>query len=244
MRKVIYMLCLLWFCLQSCEKEAEYQYDDIDRLYFEVVDSVRFSFGKLPEEVTTDTAKIVVRLLGNSSDRVRTFRVKVLEKGNRLEGTTDMVAGEDYEPLAEKQMFGAGRFQDTLRIVLHREHLSPSFRNPVHKTLILALESGDDFEVALDQGREVKLSVNNFLAAPAWWEKYSADLGWYHPKKWLMLIELDPVFDNENSYNGTAATIQIKAAVMKDWLKKNVIIDDETGMRVTMSGLEEIEGKN
>lgn len=59
-----------------------------------------------------------------------------------------------------------------------------------------------------------------------------------------MLIELDPVFDNENSYSGTAATVQIKAAVMKDWLKKNVIIDDETGMRVTMSGLEEIEGKN
>lgn len=244
MRKIIYLICLLVFCLQGCEKEAEYQYDDVNRLYFEFVDSVRFSFGKLPEEITTDTAKIIVRLLGNSSTQPRTYRVKVLAKGNRLQGTTDMVPGEDYEPLTEKQVFGPNRFQDTLRIVLHRDHLSSSFRNPVYKTLILALESGDDFEVALDQGREMKLSVNNFLSAPVWWEEYSASFGWYHPKKWLMLIELDPAFADENSYDGTAASVQIKAAVMEDWLNKNVIIDEETGMRITKSGLEEIDDKN
>ena len=244
MRRIIYMVCLFCFCLQGCEKEAEYQYDDVNRLYFEFIDSVRFSFGKLPEEVTIDTAKIVVRLLGNSSSHSRNYRVKVLEKGTRLSGITDMVAGGHYEPLGEKQGFGPDRFQDTLRIVLHRKPLSPSFRNPEYKTLMLALESGDDFEVALDKGREMKLSVNNFLAAPVWWEKYSTNLGWYHPKKWLMLIELDPVFADENSYTGTEATVQIRAAVMADWLKKNVITDDETGMRVTMSGLEEIEDKN
>ncbi|MDE6451569.1 MAG: DUF4843 domain-containing protein, partial [Odoribacter sp.] len=117
MKKIIYLICLLGFCLQGCEKEAEYQYDDINRLYFDFVDSVRFSFGKLPEEVTTDTAKIVVRLLGNSSSQPRAYRVKVLEEGNRLKGTTDMVAGVHYEPLEEKQVFGPDRFQDTLRIV-------------------------------------------------------------------------------------------------------------------------------
>lgn len=244
MKKIIYLICLLGFCLQGCEKEAEYQYDDINRLYFDFVDSVRFSFGKLPEEVTTDTAKIVVRLLGNSSSQPRAYRVKVLEKGTRLKGTTDMVAGVHYEALGEKQVFGPDRFQDTLRIVLHRKPLSSSFRNPEYKTLMLALESGDDFEVALDQGREMKLSVNNFLAPPVWWEEWSTELGWYHPKKWLMLMELDPIFADENSYTGTAATVQIRARVMADWLKKNVIIDDETGMRVTMSGLEEIEDKN
>ncbi|MDE5610904.1 MAG: DUF4843 domain-containing protein [Odoribacter sp.] len=244
MRKMIYMICLLCFGLQGCDNEIKYQYDDVNRLYFDFVDSVRFSFGKLPEEVTVDTAKIVVRLLGNASAEPRTYRVKVLENGTRLKGTTDMVAGVHYEPLEEKQVFGPDRFQDTLRIVLFREPLSSSFRNPEFKTLMLALESGDDFQVELDEGREMKLSVNNFLAAPLWWEEYSNLLKWYHPKKWLFLIEQSARFDNENEFTGTDAEMQTKSWVMSDWLNKNVIVDDETGMRVTMSGLEELTNEN
>lgn len=46
--------------------------------------------------------KIVVRVLGNTSEEPRTYRVKVLEKGNYLNGETDMVADEDYVSLAEE----------------------------------------------------------------------------------------------------------------------------------------------
>ena len=56
MKKVIYVF--LWFCLylQGCEQKVEYQYDDVNRIYFQYevlnslgnkvsLDSVVFSFG-------------------------------------------------------------------------------------------------------------------------------------------------------------------------------------------------------
>ena len=75
MKKVIYVF--LWFCLylQGCEQKVEYQYDDVNRIYFQYevlnslgnkvsLDSVVFSFGKLSDDVGADTAKIVVLLPG------------------------------------------------------------------------------------------------------------------------------------------------------------------------------------
>ena len=72
--------------------------------------------------------------------------MKVLEKGKQLSGVTTMVEGEDYAPIAEEQVFGANRFQDTLRILVYRSNLSTSLRNPESKTLMLTLEEGGDFQ--------------------------------------------------------------------------------------------------
>ena len=156
MKKLIYIIWAFCLGLQGCEQDPEYEYDDIDRIYFQYevqnslgnnvsVDSVVFSFGKLPEEVVADTAKIVVQLMGNVSEQPRKYRVKVLEKGVQLNGVTTMVEGEDYAPIAEEQVFGPNRFQDTLRILVYRKNLSTSLRNPESKTLMLALEEGEDF---------------------------------------------------------------------------------------------------
>jgi len=91
------------FIYKDVRQKVEYQYDDVNRIYFQYevlnslgnkvsLDSVVFSFGKLSDDVVADTAKIVVRVLGNTSEEPRTYRVKVLEKGNYLNGETDMVA--------------------------------------------------------------------------------------------------------------------------------------------------------
>ena len=74
-----------------------------------------------------------------------------------------MVADEDYVSLAEEQLFGPGRFQDTLRIVVFRKNLSKSLRNPESKTLMLTLVAGGDFQLGIEDGREMKLSVNDIL---------------------------------------------------------------------------------
>ena len=156
MKKLIYIIWAFCLGLQGCEQDPEYEYDDIDRIYFQYevqnslgnnvsVDSVVFSFGKLPEEVVADTAKIVVQLMGNVSEQPRKYRVKVLKEGVQLSGVTTMVEGEDYAPIAEEQVFGPNRFQDTLRILVYRKNLSTSLRNPESKTLMLTLEEGEDF---------------------------------------------------------------------------------------------------
>ena len=230
MKKVIYVF--LWFCLylQGCEQKVEYQYDDVNRIYFQYevlnslgnkvsLDSVVFSFGKLSDDVGADTAKIVVRVLGNTSEEPRTYRVKVLEKGNYLNGETDMVADEDYVSLAEEQLFGPGRFQDTL-------------------------VAGGDFQLGIEDGREMKLSVNDILFPPAWWTANEGELGFYHPKKWRKLIELDPIFAIEDAFVGTGVDMTKKSQILREWLNKNIIIDDETGMRIMMDGLVEITDLN
>ena len=255
MKKVIYVF--LWFCLylQGCEQKVEYQYDDVNRIYFQYevlnslgnkvsLDSVVFSFGKLSDDVGADTAKIVVRVLGNTSEEPRTYRVKVLEKGNYLNGDTDMVADEDYVSLAEEQLFGPGRFQDTLRIVVFRKNLSKSLRNPESKTLMLTLVAGGDFQLGIEDGREMKLSVNDILFPPAWWTANEGELGFYHPKKWRKLIELDPIFAIEDAFVGTGVDMTKKSQILREWLNKNIIIDDETGMRIMMDGLVEITDLN
>ena len=237
------------------EQKVEYQYDDVNRIYFQYevlnslgnkvsLDSVVFSFGKLSDDVGADTAKIVVRVLGNTSEEPRTYRVKVLEKGNYLNGETNMVADEDYVSLAEEQLFGPGRFQDTLRIVVFRKNLSKSLRNPESKTLMLTLVAGGDFQLGIEDGREMKLSVNDILFPPAWWTANEGELGFYHPKKWRKLIELDPIFAIEDAFVGTGVDMTKKSQILREWLNKNIIIDDETGMRIMMDGLVEITDLN
>ena len=56
MKKLIYIIWAFCLGLQGCEQDPEYEYDDIDRIYFQYevqnslgnnvsVDSVVFSFG-------------------------------------------------------------------------------------------------------------------------------------------------------------------------------------------------------
>ena len=166
--------------------------------------------------------------------------MKVLKEGVQLSGVTTMVEGEDYAPIAEEQVFGPNRFQDTLRILVYRKNLSTSLRNPESKTLMLALEEGEDFLLGVNVGHEMKLSVNNILFPPAWWAANETQLGFYHPKKWRKLIECDSMFAFEDAFVGTGVDMQKKSGMLNDWLDKNVIIDDETGMRITKTGLVEI----
>ena len=97
---------------------------------------------------------------------------------------------------------------------------------------------------ALKKGREMKLSVNDILFPPAWWTANEGELGFYHPKKWRKLIELDPIFAIEDAFVGTGVDMTKKSQILREWLNKNIIIDDETGMRIMMDGLVEITDLN
>lgn len=248
MKNILYMAAGMLVFLQGCTKDLKYQYDNINRVYFQYefinranrlipIDSTVFSFGKQQKDVIEDTAKIAVKFLGNVSDVKRMYRVKVVAQGMLVSGKTDMIAGEDYEPIAEEQFFRAGHFTDTLKILVYRKNLSNSIRNPQSKTLMLKLEASNDFELGIPRGQEMKVSVNDYLFAPAWWKANTVELGFYHPKKWLLLIDLDPIFAIEDAFAGTGVDMQKKGGMLRDYLKKNVMVDDETGMRITFEGL-------
>ena len=43
---------------------------------------------------------------------------------------------------------------------------------------------------------------------------------------------------------GTGVDMTKKSQILREWLNKNIIIDDETGMRIMMDGLVEITDLN
>lgn len=246
MKKLFFALFTL--ILFSCAKEVAYQYDNQSRIYFqytkwntkgyyEPLDSVLFSFGKHPISVMEDTAKILVKILGDSSNIDKYYNVKIIQEGTVVSGSTTMVEGVHYAPIETRHKFKAGVYTDTLRVLVYRKNLSTSLLKPESRSLILKLEPSDDFQLGIKKGQEVKLSINNILNPPVWWEKNTASLGFYHPKKWLLLIDLDPIFGIEDYFAGTGVDMQNKSSMLKDYLKKNVVIDEETGKRIAFEGL-------
>lgn len=246
MKNYIYIAVIL--SMLGCTREVDTQYDNVGRIYFQYekanslgnmarIDSVTFSFGKLPDEIQDDTARIVVCLMGIPATSDRTYRVKVVETGEFVKGKTTLVVNKNYDPIATEQTFHKNNYTDTLRVALHRSDLSTSLKRPESRTLILRLESSDDFKPGTIDGYEMKLSVNNFLPAPKWWEANSSMLGFYHPKKWKLIISMDERFAVEDVLTAQPADVYIKAGILRSYLGQNIVIDEETGYRVTMDGL-------
>ena len=49
----------------------------------------------------------------------------------------------------------------------------------------------------------------------AWWTANEGELGFYHPKKWRKLIELDPIFAIEDAFVGTGVDMTKKSQILR-----------------------------
>ncbi len=228
-----------------------YSIDNQSRIYFQYeklnsagrliqLDSIVFSFGKHPMHIKEDTAKIVLNIMGDMSPNDRKYKIEVIDRGDIVSGVTNMIEGVHYDLFEKEQTFRSNRYTDTLKIKVYRDQLSASLINPESKGLILRLLPNDNFQLGINRGHEVRLVINNLLTPPAWWEIHEVFLGFYHPKKWLLLIDLDQIFENEDYFAGTGVDIQNKGAMLKDYLNKNILIDDETGKRISFEGLTDL----
>lgn len=241
------------FLFQSCTQDPDLKFNLKDRIYFEYgiqeyndfvkFDSITFSFGRLDDSIRIDTARIVMKYLGNESDYDKQYRVKVVQEGQYVEGQTNAVEGVHYEALDEYYTFKGDRFTDTLKIVLHRDSLDASYITQEKRMMILKLEESDDFDLGINDGLEMKLSINNFLSPPDWWDKRVNALDYYHPKKWIILISFDEMFSDPAaaSLDGISGNIMnMHAESLRLYLENNIVIDEETGKRVKMDKLESI----
>lgn len=193
-----------------------------------------FSFGMKADEITVDTAKIVVEFLGAASDKDRTYKVKVAAD------STTAVAGEHYELLSNTQTFKANGFSDTLKVVVYRNKLSTSFTNPEDKRLALEMEPSADFDLGMKDGLRTYLYINNYLSEPVWWSGplRLPYIGFYHPKKWKILITFNELFNNSEScpfdYNNQGRSYFQGLA---SYLNAVPTFDDETGKRIYIDRL-------
>lgn len=242
----IFLCCLVATSFTGCDQDIDYPYMGKDRIQFRhyttnyngarlYSDSLVFSFGLKPDSVQIDTAKVVMEYLGKGSDKERTYKVAVIAD------STNAVAGTHYEALNEVQTFRPGQLTDTLRIVIYRKNLSTSFRHPQVVRIDLRLEPTADFDLGLEGGITKKILLNNYLSEPDWWSG-NTGLGYYHPKKWKILISFNSQYANQHSVpfdiNNEGG---VYASGLRSYLESVPTFDDETGERVYMDRLEKPE---
>lgn len=242
MKNTIWLMPLLLLVIAwGCEQEPDERYDGRDRIYFEYdypvyngrvsFDSVIYSFGRKADSVLMDTAKVVVRFLGTASSKEREYRVTIVSD------STTAVAGVHYQPVSETQIFRDSSLTDTLRVVVLRENLNSSHIAKERKKIYFRLEPSKDFDLGLEQGVNMKLSLNNFLSEPRWWKTYAHFFDFYHPEKWKILMEFDKGFADSEKLSFDGNTMNMYANALAGYLRDNVVKDKETGERVYMDRL-------
>lgn len=246
MSKLIYLFAVIYIIISfaGCDQDIDYPYEGKDRIqfkHFSVVnnkrvytDSVVFSFGLLSDTIHVDTAKIVMEYLGKGSDQARTYNVKIVAD------STTAVEGTHYEAFPDVQTFRPDKLTDTLRIVVYRDHLSKSFANPKNESLYLRLEESEDFDLGLRGGISMKLLLNDYLSQPTWWTGHGG-LGYFHPKKWRILISFNADYAKSNCSFNQNNEGRTYAQGLDSYLRNVPTYDDETGMRLYLTYMQEVE---
>lgn len=241
MKKIL--IGMLALCQLSCTKDVGSSFADKDAVYFEYsfkriqtiinFDNIVYSFGMKEDNVKIDTAKIVVKLMGKTSEHERYYSVRVSQD------STTAVEGVHYETIPTLHKFGPNKLQDTLRIVLKRDALSSSHITKEEKTLKLEIVPSDDFNTGVDKGRFMKLRINNYLSEPGWWPRYEFfGIYYYHPEKWKILMK----FHDDFKKTGTEAPVNHSQVApyfnaLRTYLVNIPTYDKETGQRVLMSAM-------
>lgn len=237
------LIGLLAFSLFSCTKDAGLSYADKDAVYFQYsykqyqtvinYDNIVFSFGMKGDEVQIDTAKIVVKLMGNVSDKDRHYAVRVFQD------STTAVAGVHYEAIAPLQVFHANKLQDTLRVIVKRSALNSSHISKEEKAIKLEIIDAEDFAVGANKGQFMKLRLNNYLSEPKWWESYErSGLYYYHPEKWKVLMK----FHDDFKKTGSQQPINVNMvtpyfSALRSYLANIPTYDKETNQRILIDRL-------
>ncbi len=193
-------------------------------------DSVGVNFLFYPDDKILDTVSFAVRLVGVSKDYDRYINLKILEEETTAE------EGVHYESLKDKYLFRAGRYQDTLNIVVKRDI---SLQDSTYR-LIVALEESDDFILgvlddpktssAIRQYRHnIKIIINaNLDVPPPFWNinfLYTGT-GPYHPLKCKKFIEIAGVDDlNWQCKPSEARDIYIRKT--RKWFRENPTYDED-----------------
>ena len=251
MNRILYcfLCCCFAYLVTGCDHGIDYAYQGKDRIQFQhytldgngnrhYIDSLVFSFGLTPDSILIDTLKLVMEYTGAGSDQVRTYYVSVDAD------STDAIAGTHYQAIDHEQTFRPGKLTDTLRILIFRENLPDDYAMAKNLRLDLKLEANADFDLGLRGGIRKKIMLNDYMAEPTWWQKeLSGYFGFFHPEKWKFLITLDEKLGTYGNIPYDRNSTEIKSYYNSLWtyLYRNVIIDEKTGMRVTIGGLEPID---
>lgn len=249
--KIPAILICFGILLASCEQKPEPYFEPASSIRFEYgftketipvrITGINYSFGFVPEEQVLDTLLLEVAFTGPLAEYDRKYWVEVADTGTMVTGRTTMEAGKDYQQIEGEHVLRGKHWKDTLAVVVSREFINPGFVRKETKTLVLRLQPSQDFENVVQNMDEVLISVNNYLAEPVWWAKFAQYLNFYHPEKYKILMKLEPSLSNPAETNFTGVKMSGLADLMRDYLKDNVVLDEETGQRIFIDRMEDYQ---
>lgn len=220
---------MMVFSLASCEKDKRLMYKEDPRVYFYDFqverDSLYYTFATQAFDKVTDTAYLVVRIIGDAAGKDREVKLETME------GTT-AVEGRDYDfgPL----LVHAGKYEDTLQVYLHK---TEAMNDSTFK-LFLKIGESKDFKPGFTderfgQSREYyKIYITNQLVQPSGWSTYM--FGTFSKVKFQFMIlatgkkDWDgPIFPAEANY-----IVQQTKQALVIYEQANGPLIDEFGNRV------------
>ena len=122
---------------------------------------VNYSFGVKPVDTLTHVVYLPVQLVGNLSAEAQPFSVEVGK------GTT-AVAGKHYTLNADTLRFAPNAYRTYVPVTLIRANLSEDKDDSIR--LVLNLVGKDKLGTRLTKSNTVKITFNNVLSKPDFWE--------------------------------------------------------------------------
>lgn len=192
MKKFLYTLLvpvLTALALSSCESiiyDGEYDKDGVYhsrnnvRFYYaDPADTlIRYSFGSRPQTLTSETIDVPVRLVGNPTKTAQRFRVSV-------DTSSTAKVGVHYETLKDYYEIAPDSVNGIVPITVLREHL-PYDHDTV--SIVLHLLPGDELGNRFSENNTVRITVNNVIGEPIYWQYYIGYFGPYERRKYLELL--------------------------------------------------------
>lgn len=178
--------------ISACSADDSYSYRGMSGINF-TSDTLYFSFGALPFNVSDTVIRIPVEVLGMPEDFPRTYRMEIDET------VTDALPGIHYADFSLERSVPANALHDTISIRIFRQNLDEQTLYTLGLRLILSQE----FPAQIREFHRIGIGFSNRLDRPEWWQQLSYWLGEYDPRKYRKFIEFygRPVTEAEVSDN-------------------------------------------
>lgn len=197
----------------SCEVKEGYDYQAGNQIFFEIADSVTYSFAIKPSTLKEDILSLPVGTSGMTSAKEREVVVMV-------DPDQQSTAVEGIHYSVGKATIPAGEYTTNIPIkVISAPELATK---EVYVYLCIVL--GDEYLGDLGESRlKIKVKINNILTKPSNWDSFiKTYFGTYGPVKYQFIIDTLGLYEFMLSGTETPVT-KAEMAYYKDKLKTELI---------------------
>ncbi|MCR9011548.1 DUF4843 domain-containing protein [Gabonibacter chumensis] len=182
--KVIFYTLLVTFGMAAagCSDNGDSGfYDNVYRVYFPE-DSILYSFGDKPVEMTSYTVNVPVKILGLPAREGMKIRISV-------DGKATTAPAEAYRAIPTELSVKKDSVMAYVPVELIRANI-PSESDTTFR-IVLRLEPNEDFGLGVKESLQTVVVFGGFLAEPEWWRGMQ-DYFWgpFQKEKYQKMMEI------------------------------------------------------